>query len=153
AARAAQSPALFAIDVGSGPDPAARPECPAAERRFRDWLKLRYPSQEPTDHADVIDRETFVAFKLREDLKLEADAASPRGLRPVASHAGALAILLDPRAILDPRALSGAADDWWMSTAVDAYGMSLAPKSAASGGPWAPARLGAMLDAMRSIAR
>ena len=144
--------------------------CPHTTRRFRDWLKAEYrtldalggawprrlsswddvdaPRSRPIEaRADFADWATFTTAKLRDELQLKADAASPRGLRPVSSHAGA------PATVLDPPSGSGTPDDWWMSTAVDQYGTSLVPKRAGPGAAWPPARLAAALDAVRSATR
>jgi beta-galactosidase len=178
AARAASSPAFFGIDVWSEPKASAAIDdtplavcyCPYTMRRFRDFLKAEYrtldafggawsrrvtswddvepPRSRPVlARTDFVDWATFTTAKLRDDLRLKADAASPRGLRPVSSHAGAPAI------VLDPLSGSGTPDDWWMSTAVDQYGTSLAPKRAGPGTAWPPARLAAALDAVRSATR
>ncbi len=73
--------------------------------------------------------------KLREDLKMKADASAARGARQVSSHSDAPAVMLSP--------LSGFGnpDDWWMSGAVDHYGTSIYPKHAAAATPWSAVRL------------
>jgi beta-galactosidase len=144
--------------------------CPHTQARFREWLKTRYGTVEALNSAwyrtftswdepgaprygtilsysDFIDWKTFVAVKLREDLKLKADASAPRGARLVSSHSDAPAIMLSP--------LSGFGnpDDWWMTQAVDHYGTSIYPKHAAAPAPWSPVRLASALDGIRSAAR
>jgi beta-galactosidase len=144
--------------------------CPHTQRRFREWLRTKYGSLASLNHAwyrtfaawdevepprygtilsytDLIDWKTFVAVKLREDLKLKADASAPRGPRPVSSHSDVPAILLSP--------LSGYGnpDDWWMTGVVDHYGTSIYPRHAASATPWSPVRLTSALDGIRSAAR
>ena len=144
--------------------------CPYTQSRFRQWLKTKYGTLDRLNAAwyrtftswdqpeaprygtilsytDFIDWKTFVAVKLREDLKLKADATSPRGMRPVSSHSDVPAILLSP--------LSGYGnpDDWWMSGVVDHYGTSIYPKHASSSAPWSAVRLESGLDGIRSAAR
>jgi beta-galactosidase GanA len=144
--------------------------CRHTQARFRDWLTLKYRTLEALNAAwyrtfsswdeveaprygtilsytDFLDWKTFVASKLRDDLKLKADASAPRGARPVSSHSDAPAIMLSP--------LSGFGnpDDWWMTTAVDHYGTSIYPKHAAAATPWSPVRLTSALDGIRSAAR
>jgi beta-galactosidase GanA len=144
--------------------------CPYTQGRFRQWLKAKYRTldalnaawyrtfsswDEPEaprfgtilSYADFVDWKTFVADKLREDLKLKADASSPRGAHIVTSHSDAPAVMLSP--------LSGFGnpDDWWMTTSVDAYGTSIYPKHAASATPWSPVRLTSALDGIRSAGR
>ncbi len=144
--------------------------CPYTQARFREWLKTKYGTLERLNAAwyrtfsswdqpeaprygtilsytDFIDWKMFIAVKLREDLKLKADATAPRGMRPVSSHSDVPAILLSP--------LSGYGnpDDWWMSGVVDHYGTSIYPKHAASATPWSAVRLESGLDGIRSAAR
>lgn len=144
--------------------------CPHTQARFRKWLEGKYGTVDALNAAwyrtfsswtdveaprygtilsytDFIDWKTFVAVKLREDLKMKADAASPRGSHPVSSHSDAPSIMLSP--------LSGFGnpDDWWMAEAVDYYGTSIYPKHAASATPWSPIRLMSALDGIRSAAR
>lgn len=144
--------------------------CPHTQRRFREWLRARYGSLDALNRAwyrtytewdqvhpprygtilsygDFIDWKTFVAVKLREDLKMKADATAPRGAALVSSHSDAPAVMLSP--------LSGFGnpDDWWMATAVDHYGTSIYPRHAASATPWSPVRLTSALDGIRSAAR
>jgi beta-galactosidase GanA len=144
--------------------------CPHSQARFRDWLKAKYRTIDALNAAwyrtftswdqahaprygtilsytDFIDWKTFVADKLREDLKTKADASAPRGTRPVSSHSDAPAIMLSP--------LSGFGnpDDWWMTQSVDHYGTSIYPKHAAAATPWSPVRLTSALDGIRSAAR
>jgi len=144
--------------------------CPHTQARFREWLKRRYQTLDAVNRAwyrtfsswdqieaprfgtilsytDFIDWKTFIATKLEEDLKLKADASSPRGPRPVSSHSDAPAIMLSP--------LSGYGnpDDWWMTRSVDYYGTSIYPKHAAAATPWSPVRLTSALDGIRSAAR
>jgi beta-galactosidase len=172
AARAAPHQSFYGIDVWNDPHIAngiltGSTEqfcyCPNTQARFRDWLNQRYGrlsalnttwtrtftswdevsapragSVAPT--PDVVDWKTFIAAKLREDLKFKADASAPRGPRPVSSHADAPAAMLSPPA---------SADDWWMATAVDHYGISMYPKSG-SAAPWPPATVAMTLDAIRS---
>jgi beta-galactosidase len=144
--------------------------CPHTQARFRAWLKSKYRSVEALNaawyrtfavwedaeaprfgtilsYADFIDWKTFIAVKLQEDLKLKADASSPRGARAVSSHSDAPSIMLSP--------LSGFGnpDDWWMTGAVDHYGTSIYPKHASAAAPWSPVRLMSGLDGIRSAAR
>ena len=144
--------------------------CPHTQRRFREWLKAKYGSVETLNRAwyrtftdweqaeaprfgtilsytDFIDWKTFVALKLREDLKLKADASGSRGGRPVSSHSDAPAVMLSPLSGF------GSPDDWWMSHSVDYYGTSIYPKHAAAATPWSAVRLTSALDGMRSAAR
>ena len=143
--------------------------CPYTQRRFREWLKGKYGSLDALNRAwyrtfeswdepeaprygtilsytDLLDWKTFVAVKLREDLKMKADASAARGTRAVSSHSDAPAVMLSP--------LSGFGnpDDWWMSGAVDHYGTSIYPKHAAAATPWSPVRLTSALDGIRSAA-
>ena len=144
--------------------------CRHSQARFRDWLRAKYGTLDALNaawyrtfsswdqpeaprygtilsYSDFIDWKTFVADKLREDLKTKADASAPRGLRPVSSHSDAPAIMLSP--------LSGFGnpDDWWMTRSVDHYGTSIYPKHAAAATPWSPVRLASALDGIRSAAR
>jgi beta-galactosidase GanA len=144
--------------------------CPHTQARFRDWLKAKYQTLDALNaawyrtftswdqaeaprfgtilsYSDFIDWKTFVATKLAEDLRIKADASSPRGAHPVSSHSDAPAVMLSP--------LSGFGnpDDWWMTTAVDHYGTSIYPRHAAAATPWSPVRLTSALDGIRSAAR
>ena len=144
--------------------------CPHTQRRFREWLKSKYGSIENLNRAwyrtfsdweqaeaprygtilsytDFIDWKTFVALKLREDLKLKADASGSRAGRPVSSHSDAPAVMLSPLSGF------GSPDDWWMSHSVDYYGTSIYPKHAAAATPWSAVRLTSALDGIRSAAR
>jgi beta-galactosidase len=144
--------------------------CPHTQRRFREWLRSKYGSIENLNHAwyrtfsdwdhaeaprygtilsytDFIDWKTFVAVKLREDLKLKADASGQRAGRPVSSHSDAPAVMLSPLSGF------GSPDDWWMSQSVDYYGTSIYPKHAAAATPWSAVRLTSALDGIRSAAR
>jgi len=144
--------------------------CPHTQRRFREWLQRRYGTLDALNTAwyrtfsewdqvepprygtilsytDFIDWKTFVAAKLREDLKMKADASSPRGPVPVSSHSDA------PSIMLSPLSGYGSPDDWWMSNVVDHYGTSIYPKHAAAATPWSPVRLTSALDGIRSAAR
>ena len=144
--------------------------CPHTQRRFREWLKSKYGSIENLNRAwyrtfsdweqaeaprygtilsytDFIDWKTFVALKLREDLKLKADASVSRAGRPVSSHSDAPAVMLSPLSGF------GSPDDWWMSHSVDYYGTSIYPKHAAAATPWSAVRLTSALDGIRSAAR
>ena len=164
--------------------------CPNTQAKFREWLSKKYGTLEALNRAwyrtftkweevepprygtilsytDFIDWKTFIPDKLRDDLKMKADAtratfrapatlgrsaaaAPPAPSGPpafVTSHSDAPAVLLSP--------LSGYGnpDDWWMSQVVDAYGTSVYPKHASSSAPWSPTRLAAGLDGIRSAAR
>ena len=144
--------------------------CPHTQRRFREWLKSKYGSIENLNRAwyrtfsdweqaeaprygtilsytDFIDWKTFVALKLREDLKLKADASGSRAGRLVSSHSDAPAVMLSPLSGF------GSPDDWWMSHSVDYYGTSIYPKHAAAATPWSAVRLTSALDGIRSAAR
>jgi beta-galactosidase len=94
-----------------------------------------------------MDWKTFVAGKLRDDLKTKADATGARGALPVSSHSDAPAVLLSP--------LSGFGnpDDWWMTESVDHYGTSIYPRHASAAAPWSSIRLMSALDGIRSAAR
>ena len=143
--------------------------CPHTQRRFREWLREKYATLDALNRAwyrtfdswddveaprygtilsytDFIDWKSFVAVKLREDLKFKADASAPRGPRPVSSHSDAPAVMLSPLSGF------GSPDDWWMSTAVDHYGTSIYPKHAAAATPWSAVRLASALDGIRSAA-
>jgi beta-galactosidase len=149
--------------------------CPHTQARFREWLRAKYGTLERVNAAwyrtfeewtqvspprygtilsytDFIDWKTFIADKLREDLRLKADAArGPStllgGMAIVTSHSDAPAVLLSP--------LSGFGnpDDWWMTRSVDHYGTSIYPRHASAAAPWSPVRLTSALDAVRSAAR
>jgi beta-galactosidase GanA len=144
--------------------------CPHTQRRFGEWLKSKYGSIETLNRAwyrtfsdweqaeaprygtilsytDFIDWKTFVAVKLREDLKFKADASASRAGRPVSSHSDAPAVMLSPLSGF------GSPDDWWMGQSVDYYGTSIYPKHAASATPWSAVRLTSALDGIRSAAR
>ncbi|HSC27080.1 MAG TPA: beta-galactosidase [Vicinamibacterales bacterium] len=140
--------------------------CPHSVRRFREWLKAKYGTLDALSRAwnrafgswdepeaprhgtagsntRLIDWQTFVAVKLREDLQVRARAASSRGPRTVVSHSDAPAIMLSPTPGY------GIPDDWWMSQVVDRYGMAIYPKHASTTS-WEAVRLAAALDGIRS---
>ncbi len=144
-AAAARHQSFYAIDVGSEPHVVNGDllnrfvqfcYCRNTQARFREWLKGRPDS--------ALDRKTFVAAKLEADLKLMADASAPRGARPVSSHSGTAVVMTSGL---------GHADDWWMSRSVDHYGTSIYPKPQSAATAWAPVRLAAALDGIRSAAR
>jgi len=153
--------------------------CPYTQAKFRDWLKAKYRTLEGVNRAwyrtferweqvepprygtilsytDFIDWKTFIADKLRGDLKMKAEAARgapstlARSGRPnsflVSSHSDVPAVLANPLSGF------GSPDDWWMSQVVDHYGTSIYPKHASSQAPWSPVRLTAGLDGIRSAA-
>ncbi|HTM24203.1 MAG TPA: beta-galactosidase [Vicinamibacterales bacterium] len=144
--------------------------CPYTQARFRDWLRRKYQSLDALNagwyrsfdtwaqveaprygtilsYTDFMDWKTFIAEKLRGDLKTKADATGARGAIPISSHSDAPAVLLSP--------LSGFGnpDDWWMTQAVDHYGTSIYPRHASSAAPWSAVRLMSALDGIRSAAR
>ena len=144
--------------------------CRYTQTKFREWLRKKYGSLEALNaawyrtfdrwddveaprfgtilsYADFMDWKTFVAEKLRDDLKTKADATGARGAVQIGSHSDAPAVLLSP--------LSGFGnpDDWWMTDVVDRYGTSIYPRHASSAGPWPPVRLMSALDGIRSAAR
>jgi beta-galactosidase len=144
--------------------------CPYTQARFREWLRRKYRSLDALNagwyrsfdtwaqveaprygtilsYTDFMDWKTFIADKLRGDLKTKGDATGARGAIPVSSHSDAPAVLLSP--------LSGFGnpDDWWMTQAVDHYGTSIYPRHASSATPWSAVRLMSALDGIRSAAR
>ena len=144
--------------------------CAYTQAKFREWLRQKYGSLEALNAAwyrtferwedveaprfgtilsytDFIDWKTFVAAKLRDDLRAKADATGARGVAPIGSHSDAPAVLLSP--------LSGYGnpDDWWMTGVVDHYGTSIYPRHASSAAAWPPVRLMSALDGIRSAAR
>jgi beta-galactosidase GanA len=144
--------------------------CAYTQAKFRDWLRQKYGSLDALNAAwyrtferwedveaprfgtilsytDFIDWKTFVAAKLRDDLRAKADATGARGAVPIGSHSDAPAVLLSP--------LSGYGnpDDWSMTGVVDHYGTSIYPRHASSAAPWSPVRLMSALDGIRSAAR
>lgn len=150
-------------------EPKAFCYCQYTQTRFRDWLRQKYGTLDALNAAwyrtfhdwdeaeaprygtilsytDLMDWNTFVAAKLRDDLRAKADATGLQGQYPISSHSDAPAVMLSP--------LSGYGnpDDWWMSDAVDFYGTSLYPRHAAAATPWSPVRLTSALDGIRSAA-
>ncbi len=141
---------------------------PFTQERFREWLKQKYGSLDVLNRAwyrtfsrwdqveaprfgtilsytDFIDWNTFIAVKLKEDLKRKAVAA--RRADPnciVSSHSDA------PSALLSPLSGYGSPDDWWMAQSVDYYGTSIYPKHASSTSAWNPIKLTMALDSIRS---
>lgn len=139
--------------------------CPHTRGRFRQWLKTKYRSiddvnaawvgtfstwndVDPPRHAaatttaPLADWKTFIAAKLRDDLRFKAEVTR-RTRVPVASHTEAPSIAGSP---LSP---AGHADDWWMNAVVDRYGMALRPHDVSVAGA---ARIAAMFDGIRSAA-
>ena len=177
--RAARHDAFYALDLWSEPhlvnrielkEPAAFCFCAHTQRRFRDWLRLKYgtldalnaawyrtfgawdeveaPRYETSvSYADLIDWKTFVAVKLQEDLQFKSRASASRGARPTGSHSGA------PSVTATASSGFGTADDWLMTHVVDYYGASIYPRPARAAARWSPARLGMALDGIRSAGR
>jgi beta-galactosidase len=144
--------------------------CPYTQGRFRDWLRRKYRSLDALNagwyrtfrtwdevqppryetilsYADFMDWKTFIADKLRDDLKTKADATGLRGTVPVSSHSDV------PSVLLSPLSGFGNPDDWWMTQAVDHYGTSIYPRHASATTAWSPIRLMSALDGIRSAAR
>lgn len=165
-AGAARHSSFHAIDVGTV-DGGIVCYCAHTERRFREWLRQKYGSLDAMTRAwartfsswdsvraprgargsaERADWSTFVAVKLREDLKMQADASAPRGRRPVAAH-----VLARPTA-RDSLAGRPHQDDWWMATAVDTFGAALHPRPSGAA-PWSAVQLALALDAIRSAGR
>ncbi len=137
-ARASSAGAFYAVDVGSEPH-VGFCECQFTQRRFVDWLARKYGPAANPPRTDA-DRAAFLALTLRDDLKMLADAAAPRGARFVASHSSL------PWLISDPASWSVDADEWLMRTVVDFYGTTVSPRVPSA----RPADLALALDVQRS---
>jgi beta-galactosidase len=171
-ARAARAGSFHAIDVWSEPVAfvnAGPPDgcfCAHTARRFREWLQHKYGSIDALNAAwsrtfgdwpevnaprgapsasrpDAIDWNTFLGVRRQEDLQLLAGASATRGPHPTTAHSRVPSILRVP---FDP-----AADDWWLSGAVDAYGTAIHPQPV--GASWPAHHLAAGLDGIRSAGR
>jgi beta-galactosidase len=116
--QASRSGAFYAVDVGSEPR-VGFCECQFTQQRFGGWLARKYGAAADPPRT-AADRAAFLALKLRDDLKMLADASAPRGARFVASHA------FGPWLIADPASWSVDADAWLMRTVVDFYGTTVA---------------------------
>jgi beta-galactosidase len=173
--RAARHDAFYALDLWSEPhivnpiDLAAAAGfcyCPHTQRRFREWLQLKYGTLEALNaewyrtftawdeveaprlgtnltYTDLIDWKTFIAVKLREDLQFKSRASASRGARPTSSHSDM------PSVTASPSSGFGIPDDWLMTTAVDYYGASIHPRPP-SAAAWSSVQLALALDGIRS---
>jgi beta-galactosidase len=123
--------------------------CDSTQRRFRNWLRVRYESLERLGEAwgrvypswdrvrapqfgtiltytDFLDWKAFVFEKMAEDLRVRAEAV--RAVDPdhvITSHAAVPSGMTSP---LSEWGGYGATDDFLMARAVDRYGLSLYPK-------------------------
>jgi hypothetical protein len=143
--RAARHPAWESLDVGTGPE-SGFCVCPHTARRFREWLKATFGSEERPAAFARSDRAAFVAVYERDHLAFVANAASARGNRVSSSSAGAPSVL---RHLFNE---PPGQDDWLMTTAVDHYG-TLIPPQLGRAEPLPPVHLALSLDGIRSAAR
>ena len=126
--------------------------CPSSVRRFRAWLRHKYPSLEDLNRAwyrrytsweqvqpgrlstilsytDYIDWRTFIQQKLGEDLHLRYEAVKHGAPGRIATSHAAI-----PSLFTSPLAGDGSPDDWIMADQVDYYGTSMYPEAFHAGG-------------------
>lgn len=170
---AVQYPSFYGWDLWSEPhivqwgSPGWIPDaqycfCPNTQKRFQEWLKLKYGSLENLNklwyrnlkkwedveaprfgtiltYTDFMDWKSFMYQKMAEDLKLRYDAVRTYDKTHVATaHAAPVSLFSSPYG-------AGAEDCFLMSAQVDYYGLSHYPKHNQPG-DWVPWRFMAGAD-------